>query len=158
MNPRGIVLPHPGMRVSALREEIGIRVCERQKTRSVEAVNDSSRAEILGGEEISRRKIESKTHLIRNRRLWIPAPRRGKKIDVVIIADQRYGTETCVKVWAVHKVAIPVIGGRKGIAIIQIVIDANSGVVSRVVVALVELIAQKVDPIPYAIVVCSRRY
>lgn len=141
----------------ALGKEIRIRVCERQKTRSVGAVNDSTRAEILSGQEIRGRKIESQAHPFVTVAFGFHRHAVERKFDVVIIADQRYCTGTCVNVWAVHKVAIPVIGCRQGITIIQIVVDANSGVVSRVVVALVELLPQKVDPIPYAIVVCSRR-
>ena len=112
VDPIGIVLPCPGTRVAALRLEIR---CRKRCREAAEKV--SWLGKILRTRKGGRGQVKSKPGVVGNVPAGIPAPCRGKKFRLVVVADYGNLVKRSVDVRPIDDLPVPLESSRDGVMV-----------------------------------------
>ena len=113
VHPIGIVFPCPGMRVAALRLEIRCRQRCREAGQKV-----SWFGKILRTPKGARSQVKSKPGVVGNVPAGIPAPCRGKKFRLIVVADDGNLVKRSVDVRPIDDLPVPLESSRDDVMVV----------------------------------------
>src|SRR5689334_5534553 len=142
------------MRSAARRKFVLVRIVEQRAA-------DREGSKILFGQKINGCQIETEANFVCEIGSWAPMPGSGKKIFLVVIVIWRNSVECVCQTepgaLPVQNLTIPGVSAAEGMVRGDVPVEANTGIVARIIVALVEEIPARIQPVANArIVDCCR--